>query len=243
MQQDRSVPAVIYAAKSTQDRHKSIPTQLEDCREKVAEEDWKIVGEFWDEGFSAYSGNRGPDLERARLAAAAAAEQFGGVCMLVAQASDRFARGAGDKPGAADSLIEIWHAMRRLDVHLRSVEDDFDLRDSASVANIGHRNMMDSRRKSASVRKGMDRRRKEGKYIGRGFFGSEWIRNAEDEREVAIRPDAIPAIRRIYAEALAGESHSESCETSQQTGCRLRTAASGTKRRCAASCETPPMPG
>src|SRR4249919_2155929 len=120
------VPAVLYAAKSTQDKHKSIPTQLEDGREKAAEEDWEVVGEFTDEGFSAYSGNRGPGLEQAKLLAAKVAEERDGICMLVAQASDRFARGAGDKPGAAQSLVEIWHALRRLNVHLRSVEDDFD---------------------------------------------------------------------------------------------------------------------
>src|SRR5262249_13987743 len=111
------VPAVLYAAKSTADKHKSIPTQLEDCRKKAEEEGWEVVGEFHDEGFSAYSGNRGPDLEKAKRAAAEAAEEHGAVCALIAQHSDRFARGAGDEPGAADSLVEIWHAMRRQNVH------------------------------------------------------------------------------------------------------------------------------
>lgn len=44
-----------------EDKRGSIETQLEDCR--AGREGWDIVGEFQDEGFSAYSGNRGPGLE------------------------------------------------------------------------------------------------------------------------------------------------------------------------------------
>jgi len=109
-----------------------------------ADNGWTVVGEYHDEGFSAYSGNRGPGLTAARRHAAEAAAEDGTVCMLVWQHSDRLSRGAGDKPKAAEPLIEIWHAERRRDVHLRSVEDDPDLRDSASVANIGARNNADS---------------------------------------------------------------------------------------------------
>ena len=143
------IPAVHYAAKSTQDRHLSIPTQLDDCREKSAAEGWTCAGvdEFHDEGFSAYSGNRGNGLAQAKARAVELAREHGR-CMLVAQAADRFARGSGDAPGAADALVEIWHQLRRQGVELRSAEDDFDLRDSASVANLGHRAHMDSRRKS-----------------------------------------------------------------------------------------------
>jgi hypothetical protein len=49
---------VLYAAKSTEDKHASIPTQLEDGRRLAVEQSWEIVGEFQDERFSAYSGNR-----------------------------------------------------------------------------------------------------------------------------------------------------------------------------------------
>ena len=51
--------AVLYAAKSTADRHRSIETQLEDGRRMAAENGWTVVAEHRDEGFSAYSGNRG----------------------------------------------------------------------------------------------------------------------------------------------------------------------------------------
>src|SRR3954467_11320059 len=96
-------PAVHYAAKSTQDRHLSIPTQFEECREKSAKEGWTIAtgDEFYDEGFSAYSGNRGNGLARAKARAIELARVHGR-CLLVAQAADRFARGSGDSPGAAD---------------------------------------------------------------------------------------------------------------------------------------------
>ena len=146
--------AVIYGAKSTQDRHDSIPTQIEECRQMAEENGWVVVGVHQDEGFSAYSGNRGPGLEHARRAAADAAREHGTTCMLVAQAHDRFARGAGDRPGASQSLGEVWHATRRVDVHLRAVEDDEELRDEASVAAIGRGAYIDSRRKSKAVTKG-----------------------------------------------------------------------------------------
>ena len=58
-------PAVLYAAKSTEDKRGSIPTQLEDCREIAEREGWNIADEFQDEAASAYSGNRGPGLAAA----------------------------------------------------------------------------------------------------------------------------------------------------------------------------------
>jgi DNA invertase Pin-like site-specific DNA recombinase len=194
-------PCVIYAAKSTQDKHKSIDMQLEDGREKAAEEGWVIVGEFFDENFSAYTGNRGPDLERAKQGASAAAIEYGEPCMLVVQASDRFARGSGDRPGAADALVEIWHAMRRRDVHLRSVEDDFDLRDSASVANLGHRAMMESRRKSGAVAKGNKRRVEKGLPIGSDPLGFKLVKDGYEPI-----PSQIATAQRIFDEMYAGVS-------------------------------------
>src|SRR4051794_31114514 len=108
--------AIIYAAKSTEDTHGSIPTQIEDCRALADREGWRIVEEpFSDEGFSAYRGNRGPGLARAKEAAIANAP-----CVLVVQDLDRLARGAGDRPGAADHLGELFFALRRQGVTLWS---------------------------------------------------------------------------------------------------------------------------
>jgi DNA invertase Pin-like site-specific DNA recombinase len=160
------VPAVIYGAKSTEDRRGSIETQLADCRAMARREGWRIVGEYHDEGFSAYSGNRGPGLAAAREHAARTSEESGDVVMLVVQHSDRISRGAGDRPGAAEALVEIWHAERRRNVHLRSVQDDFDLRTSASVANMGERNRADSERKGLATRDGLQRRKESGRTVG-----------------------------------------------------------------------------
>ena len=69
-------------------------------------------------------GNRGPGLEQAKARAVSTAAEHGR-CVLVAQDADRFARGAGDAPGAADHLGEVYFAMKRqgvdaLDRPLRS---------------------------------------------------------------------------------------------------------------------------
>jgi DNA invertase Pin-like site-specific DNA recombinase len=186
------IPAVLYAAKSTQDRHESIPTQLEDCREMAAENGWTVVREYSDEGFSAYSGNRGPNWQRAQEHAARAATESQGICMLVAQAHDRFARGAGDAPGAPESLGEVWHRTRRQNVHLRTVEDDEELRDEASVAAIGRRAHIDSRRKSKTVAKGMKRRRKGEQQPGgvpRHTGGS--VYGYKRDEELGLVPDPL----------------------------------------------------
>ena len=47
------IRAVVYAAKSTEDKRGSIATQLRDCRDLAECEGWEVVGEFRDEGFSA----------------------------------------------------------------------------------------------------------------------------------------------------------------------------------------------
>jgi hypothetical protein len=61
----------------------------------------------------------------------------------------------------------VWHELRRRNVWLRTVEDDEEMRDEASVAAIGRRAHIDSKRKSKSVKKGMTRRaRDRGKLSG-----------------------------------------------------------------------------
>jgi hypothetical protein len=96
--------AVIYGAKSTEDVHGSIPTQLEDCRKMAEREGWEIVGEFTDEGFSAYSGNRGKGLEDAKAKATAVANQNGEALhgyddhddlRVIEEAARRFAEASG----------------------------------------------------------------------------------------------------------------------------------------------------
>jgi site-specific DNA recombinase len=191
--------AVLYAAKSTEDKRGSIPTQLDECRAMAEREGWKIVAEFQDEGFSAYSGNRGPGLERARELAA----EVKGV--LVAQHSDRLARGAGDAPGAAEHLVEVLMWANRHQVVLRTVQDDFfhDPRTNVQMAAMmGQRNTEDSRRKSDAVKSGMKRRRQSGGHHGGPRpYGYRY----QDDKLSPVKAEAA-VVRRIFAEYLAGAS-------------------------------------
>lgn len=142
-------PAVLYAAKSTEDNRGSIPDQLARARAMAAERGWRVAGEFADEGFSAYWRNRGPGLERAKATVVELAAQHG-ECLLVALHSDRIARGAGDAPGAAEHLVEVVAFLRRHGVRLRTVEDDLsaDERIGLLMAAVqGQRNTEDSRAK------------------------------------------------------------------------------------------------
>jgi DNA invertase Pin-like site-specific DNA recombinase len=94
-----TTPAVIYAARSTADKHGSIKTQLADCRAAAEAEGREIIGrEFYDENASAFTGNRGGDLAAAKDAAIAAGAE------LWVQHSDRLARGDGI---TADHLAEV----------------------------------------------------------------------------------------------------------------------------------------
>lgn len=202
-----TVRAVIYAAKSTEDKHGSIPDQLAKTRRLCEREGWLICGEFTDEGFSAYSGNRGPDLEEAKAQVIAIAGEHG-QCLLVALHSDRVARGAGDEPGAADHLVEVVAHLRRHGVRLRTVEDDFFADDRIGLlmaAVQGQRNTEDSRRKSDAVKAGHERRRKKGKFPGGPApYGYTRRRNVDDERELVPDPSLAPVVQRIFAEYLAG---------------------------------------
>jgi DNA invertase Pin-like site-specific DNA recombinase len=201
-----TTPAVLYAAKSTEDKNLSIPEQLDDAREMAEENGWQVVGEFSDEDFSAYSGNRGPDLEAAKQRAIEAAQKAGTPAMLVAQAHDRFARGAGDQPGAPQSLGELWHEMRRVNVHLRTVEDDEEMRDEASVAAIGRRAYIDSRRKSKSVKKGLRRRAEKGKLCGGPRpYGLRWI-GPVGEKVLDVVPAEAEVVKRIFEDTVNGVS-------------------------------------
>jgi DNA invertase Pin-like site-specific DNA recombinase len=200
-----TTPAVLYAAKSTEDKNLSIPEQLDDCREMAEENGWEVVYEDKDENFSAYSGNRGPGLEAAKQSAIDAARKAGVPAMLVAQAHDRFARGAGDAPGAPQSLGELWHEMRRQNVQLHTVEDDEEMRDEASVAAIGRRAYIDSRRKSKSVKKGLRRRAaNKGKLVGGPRpYGYRWV-GPDKKKVLEVVPAEAEVVRRIFEDTCHG---------------------------------------
>lgn len=209
MQDQGIAPAVLYAAKSTEDKHGSIPDQLIKNRQLADGEGWAIADEFSDEGFSAYSGNRGPDLEKAKALAIELAEQHG-ECFLVALHSDRVARGAGDAPGAADHLVEVVAHLRRHGVRLRTVEDDFFADDRIGLlmaAVQGQRNSEDSRRKSESVSAGLRRRAEErGMFTGPLPYGYDWKKDDEGNGLLVVVPAEAEIIRRIFTEYVAGRS-------------------------------------
>jgi site-specific DNA recombinase len=148
----KSKPAVLYAAKSTEDRHGSIPDQLADSRTLAERDGLTVVGEYSDEAASAYRGNRGDGLAQAMRHA----EQEGAA--LIVQHSDRLARGDGAQ---AQHLVELVLWARKAGVTLRSVQDPqtFDGMGLVYAALMGDRNHEDSARKSASVRDGLKRRR------------------------------------------------------------------------------------
>lgn len=201
---EQPTPAVLYAAKSTEDKHGSIPDQLADCRAMAEREGWAIVGEHTDEGFSAYSGNRGPGLEAARRRAADAAREHGGEAMLIVQHSDRLARGGGFGPGEAHHLVKVWIDLRAEGVTPRSVQDDESLRNLVLVAVMGERNHEDSRRKGEAVRAGLRRRAERGLFNGPPPYGYR----RESGNLVVLRAEA-EIVRRIFAEYLAGKSQQQ----------------------------------
>lgn len=211
---DQITPAVLYAAKSTADPRGSIGTQLADARRMAEDEGWLVVGEFHDEGFSAYSGNRGPDLERAKQRSTEAAAEYETDAMLVVQHSDRLARGAGDAPDAADHLIEVYFWARRHGVRLRSKQDDSNLEDPIRAMLIGERNTEDSRRKSEAVMAGKNRQFERGEKLGGPVNDGLSLRVERDaaDRVVARHyerdPERAPIIERLFD--LADEGHSDS---------------------------------
>src|SRR4051794_27115385 len=121
------VRCVVFAAKSSNDEKASIPAQIKDCREAIEEAGNRIiVGVYYDEAKSGWKRNRGEGLARAKDTAIRAAEKHGG-CEMWFQHSDRPTRGDGI---TADHLAEVWFALRRRGVRLRSVQDDSNLEDA-----------------------------------------------------------------------------------------------------------------
>jgi site-specific DNA recombinase len=196
---DERKPAILYAAKSTEDKHGSIPTQLKDGRAFAEREGFKVVAKYEDEKASAYKGDRGPGLAEALAHAA----RIGAA--LIVQHSDRLARGDGKQ---ARHLAELFFASSRKGITLRSVQDDSTFDSPILVAVMGERNMEDSRRKSQAVKAGLDRRRKRGLPLGGPpSFGYRYERNELDERLRVIEPIQAEVVRRIVAWHLAGKGY------------------------------------
>jgi DNA invertase Pin-like site-specific DNA recombinase len=202
--------AVIYAAKSTEDKHGSIPTQLADCRAMAEREGWTVVGEYTDEAFSAYHGDRGPGLAAARdhVERLRAEERE---TVLLVQHSDRLARGDGRQ---AKHLVAYALWALEQGVTIRSVQDPgtFDLEHDYGLLMTtvgGIRNTEDSRRKSKSITDGLRRAAERGKYAGSRPYGFCRRDRTEDGREtgpLVVDEAEAAVVRRVFADYLAGRA-------------------------------------
>lgn len=134
MQKQRSQQAIIYAAKSTEDKRGSISTQLADCRAFAEKAGLTVIAEYADEAASAWSGDREPEL----AAALDRAERIGAA--LIVQHSDRLARGDARQ---ARHLIEVYLWSLKAGVALRSVQDDSTFENLVMAVVMGERNTED----------------------------------------------------------------------------------------------------
>jgi DNA invertase Pin-like site-specific DNA recombinase len=220
--------AIIYAAKSTEDTHGSIPTQLEDCRLMAEREGWEVVDEFEDEAVSAYHGNRGPGLAAAKQRAIENAP-----CVLVAQDADRFARGSGDAPGAADHLGELFFQMRRQGVELWTVRSR--KLDELRAVIEGSRAHDETARKAQAVKAGIDRRRAKGKAWGEAPLGYRVQRRIGDDDDVIttriIDPQGSQIIEALFSELDMGASTGAVARKLNRAGHRTRRGNAFTARR------------
>jgi DNA invertase Pin-like site-specific DNA recombinase len=143
-----SMDAIIYAAKSTEDRKDSIGGQLDAIRKAIAAEgDREVIGEHSDENISGFRKSRGPELEAAieRAKAVAPSELW---CFD----PDRLARGNGVE---ARHLGKLYFDLLEAGVKIRAVSGDDDLKDPIRAVLRGERNTQDSASKSMHTKRGL----------------------------------------------------------------------------------------
>jgi DNA invertase Pin-like site-specific DNA recombinase len=225
-----SEKAIVYAAKSTEDVHGSIPTQLDDCRAIAEREGLEVVGEYSDEAFSAYRGNRGPGLERAM----AEAERLGAA--LIVQHSDRLARGDGAR---SRHLVELVLWARKAKVTLRSVHDPqtFDGMGLVYAALMGDRNHEDSARKSKAVTDGKRRQLEKGDHLGGPMPDGYVIERQHDQhckvsgRTFRRDPKRAELVERMFEMSLDGVGDPTIARRLNSEGARTRVQITKTGKR------------
>ena len=194
-----STEAILYAAKSTVDRHGSIPDQLKDGRALAGKLGLSVVGEYTDEDISGYHHDRGPGL----AAALAHAEQASAT--LIVQHTDRLSRGDGVR---ARHLAELYFWAQKTGVTIRSCQDDSTFENPIMAVVMGERNAEDSRRKGLAVTAGMRRRFERGlPNGGRRPYGYNLINTAEERSLYEINPAEAAIVKRIFTEADNGRSN------------------------------------
>jgi hypothetical protein len=218
-----SIPCVVYAAKSTEDKRGSIPDQLRDCRDEIERAlDRRIVGEYKDESFSAFSGNRGPGLVDAMKLAEDLA-RGAGRAELWAQHSDRLARGDGR---SARHAVEIALWALKLDVRVRTVQDPDTFRDLLYAVVTGQRNHEDSRRRGLAISAGQRRARIRGDYRGSVPDGYRLAVEVDSSgtvtKRVVIDPERQPAFETIFRMALCGRSNGDISRALNRAGSQTK---------------------
>ena len=245
------LPVVIFGAKSTDDPHGSIPAQIADCRDAIEREGGRVLiaDPFDDEAASAFKGNRGEGLTQAKEAAIAAARRYG-TAELWVQHTDRIARGDGI---TADHFAEVWFALRKHRVRLRSVQDDHNTEDAIRAVLIGERNHEDSKRKSDAVRRGKRTRFENGDSTGPlhdGYMrvvrtnadGSPVTTSSRNPLPIYDRvpdPERAPLIVRIFAMFDEGQSPGDIARTLNAEGLRTRRGKHWTARRIRSTVTNP----
>ncbi len=202
-EQPRLIPAVVYAAKSTDDVRGSIATQIKDATAMATGEGWTVSGTYSDEAKSAYSGSRGNGLVQAREHAAHLAAEHG-ESMLVVQHTDRLARGDGV---VAQHLVEVLLWARKAGVRVRSVQDDSTGENILMAAMMGERNFEDSRRKAAATAAGKRRAAERGEWCGPvpdGYDIERVPHSAEIVRCVVMHPERRGVYRLLWDMAIDG---------------------------------------
>ena len=120
MTETQPIPAVIYAAKSTEDRAGSIPTQLDDCRAMAEREGWEVVGEFSEENVSAHQFTRRNIRGRGKIAEREDVQvtlNFDGIGSRPAKEAGYAALSAGDRADGV-SVFNGFSLFYRLDTGL-----------------------------------------------------------------------------------------------------------------------------
>ena len=193
---EQPTPVVFYAAKSTEDKHGSIPGQFKDGREYVAGREGLVhrpEWEFSDEDESAYHGNRGDDLTRALAKCEELVAEYGR-CILHIQHSDRLARG---NVTDAKHLVEYTIWALKTGVQIVSTQDPEMFPEGEYGVLMGAiggmRNHQDSKRKAQATADGMARSRVRGDagWLFRGIQPDGWVCLREFDSRGQVTPTAI----------------------------------------------------
>jgi len=217
------IPCVIYAAKSSQDVRGSIPAQLAELRQAIAEDARRgVVAQYIDEAFSGYRRDRGPGLQEAiEHCEDLVADQ--GVAELWAQHSDRLARGDGRR---ARHTVEIALWALKNDVRVRTLQDPDTFRDLLYAVVTGQRNNEDSKRKGAATEAGIRRALARGEPIGWTPDGYRLVRTLTPQGTVARRlefdPERQPLIALIFRLALRGRTPGQIARAVNDRGWRTK---------------------